>query len=285
MKIAYLIQAHKNRDQLCALIEYLIEDDDCCFVHIDAKSSLLFEELKNYFDGNKAVNILTEREAVYWGDLSQVKATLKLLKTVTDCQQTFDRICLMSGEDLPLMPPLEIKQFFADGYKDKLFISYETIGKFSWRLQRYNILTNFRFSRMLFIRVLQKLFVRAQQFLPQRKALRGYRLYKGSQWFSLSFDAVKYIVAFIEENSEYMDGFTFSSCADEHFFHIILLNSSFQESIVNNNLYYMNWDKQSSSPAYLTQEEFFRITRTGKYLFARKFDEATALAILEKASL
>ncbi|MGL4596141.1 MAG: beta-1,6-N-acetylglucosaminyltransferase, partial [Bacteroidia bacterium] len=77
MKIAYLICAHKNPNQLKRLLGALQQENVLFFVHIDAKSdeSIFRDALKH-----TAAIFSKKRIRVNWGGFSQVEAWLTLLE-------------------------------------------------------------------------------------------------------------------------------------------------------------------------------------------------------------
>ena len=76
MKLAILIQCHKNPEQINRLLERLDHPSVDCFVHIDKKQKFADQIIKR-----KNVYVLpeSERVSVEWAQISQVTATLNLL--------------------------------------------------------------------------------------------------------------------------------------------------------------------------------------------------------------
>jgi hypothetical protein len=274
MKIAFMIQAHKDTEQIKLLVNSLTTTcNHTCFIHIDKKSECVYNELKSFYSTHVNVYICDNRFKVYWSHISQVYATLQLMKEVKKSSRTFDRIHLMSAEDFP-MKRLEDIEAFLSTYKHKEFLEFTTIDAFKWRVKRYNFLTGTLYNRSVFIRTIQKALRIVQQLLPERNILRRLVLYKGSSWFNISRDAMKYILEFIEQNPSYIKSFKYSACGDEHFFHILLLNSEFKERVINNNLYYLQWTS-NNSPAYLSYETIKQASLINEKFFARKVNEYT----------
>jgi hypothetical protein len=77
MKIAYLILAHKNFEQLSLMVNQLAHPDVSFIIHIDAKA----EEsvVKENFNRNADVHILENRIAVNWGGFSVFRGIFYLL--------------------------------------------------------------------------------------------------------------------------------------------------------------------------------------------------------------
>lgn len=78
MKIAVLIQCHKNAKQINLLLNKLNHPDIDCYLHIDKKA--YFEEQIVH---RKNVFVLPEekRVSVEWAKISQVDATINLLSS------------------------------------------------------------------------------------------------------------------------------------------------------------------------------------------------------------
>src|SRR6478735_10646508 len=110
MKIAHLILAHSQPDQLSRLINRLSSKDADCFIHIDAKANLenfkKITQIPNAFVLNKRVNIT-------WGSYSIVQATLDGLSSIIASNKNYDYINLLSGQDYPLKSILEIGQYLS----------------------------------------------------------------------------------------------------------------------------------------------------------------------------
>ena len=281
MKIAYLIQAHKNFKQLQALISCLVQDKKHqCFIHIDKKSEVLYTKFIQMYSNHSNVHIIETRVTVNWSGLSQVKATLSLMKRVQESNINFNRIHLMSGEDFPYKSPKDIILFLQEN-RDKEFIEFKDIDKYHWRIMYYNFFTENPKNRNILIRLIQRFSRDIQRLFPKRKKLQGLHLYKGSQWFNISIEAMKYILQFIDATPNFLKQFSYTSCADEHFFQIILLNSTFKSKVINHNLYYTEWSSDNASPNYLSLKNIGEIKKDKSILFIRKISENTTLTLLQ----
>lgn len=279
MKIVFLLQVHQGYEQVCTLVEYLIEEKHYCVLHVDAKSDNLFYKLTTAYKKNKNIFFVTERESVYWSHISQVRASLLMMKLLQSTNIVFDRIQLMSGEDVPVHTMAYLEKYLEKN-KKKEFMTYQEIGDYEWRLKRYCILTDNRLNRTSFIRSIQKISRLLQGVIPKRHILQDKVLYKGSSWFNLSYDAFIYILCAIEENKSYMESFDYSACADEHFFQILLLNSPYKNQIVNHNLYAITIEEGESSPRYLSLEDIVLLKKKKDIFFTRKCKADTTITYL-----
>lgn len=78
MKIAILIQCHKNPKQINLLLERLNHPDIDCYLHIDKKADFTDKIIHGE---NVFVLPDEQRVSVEWAQISQVTATLNLLNT------------------------------------------------------------------------------------------------------------------------------------------------------------------------------------------------------------
>lgn len=78
MRIAILIQCHKNPKQIDLLLERLNHPDIDCYLHIDKKADFADKIIHRE---NVFVLPDEQRVSVEWAQISQVTATLNLLNT------------------------------------------------------------------------------------------------------------------------------------------------------------------------------------------------------------
>ncbi len=88
---------------------------------------------------------------------------------------------------------------------------------------------------------------------------------------TLRADCARYVVDFIAGNKK-LERFAILTWApDEFLLPTIIMNSTFRDTVVNNNFYHMNWASGSSNPTILTTTDFDTLVKSDKML-ARKFD-------------
>jgi hypothetical protein len=123
MKIAHLILAHSQPDQLSRLINRLSNKDADCFIHIHAKANL--ENFKKITQIPNAF-VLSKRINITLGSYSAVQATLNGLSSIIASNKNYDYINLLSGLDYPLKSASEIAQFLTER-KGNLFMEYYSV--------------------------------------------------------------------------------------------------------------------------------------------------------------
>jgi hypothetical protein len=277
MKIAYLIIAHRNPQLLKRVIKTLSCENCAFFIHIDKKSSM--EEFSCIAGDN--VFFSRERIPVYWGEFSQVRASLLLLQQALEGSQQYDYFVLMQGSDYPLRSGGYIHKFLEEnrGMEFMDLVKMPAPGK---PLSRVNTLRypSDKPVRRLASRILAKLGL-AQR--DHRKYLGSLAPYSGSGCWTLSRDACQYVLQFMERNPHVEKFFQNTSACDEALFHTILGNSAFASQI-RRSLVYTDWSAEDSHPATINDRHlaFFDaqekvplndVYGSGEALFARKFSD------------
>ena len=112
MHIAVLLECHKNADQVNRLIKALSDPEIDFFIHVDRKAVTL----RNQLHCDSRVFLLPKEFSVdvRWGQFSQVKAILNLIK-YANANKKFPYYWLMSGQDYPIKPIRYIKEVLGIG--------------------------------------------------------------------------------------------------------------------------------------------------------------------------
>ncbi|MDY3035362.1 MAG: beta-1,6-N-acetylglucosaminyltransferase [Absicoccus sp.] len=268
LKHAFIISAHKDEEQLKLLIRSLQFGD--VFIHIDKKNDLLYNELKSFYSQSNNIYFVSNRISVNWSGFSQVRATIELLKLVNSTHNRYDYIHFISGQDLLLMKPNQLNQYLIKNGLDKQYVEVENIGSYKWRLMTYSLFRENPKNRTIRYRILDNSLRLIQRPIIHRSNFKNYDLYKGSQWFSITNDCMKYILDTIE-NTDYVTKFKYTACPDEHFFQILLMNSKFKKNIMKYNGRYIVFEGLQASPKLLINEDYDKFMN-GNFMFARKFD-------------
>ena len=277
MKQAFLIVAHKNFDQLVKLVEYIADEEHHVYLHIDKKSENLFHQLRDYFKTYEYVYLLKKQISVNWGGFSQVQATLLLLESAY--KQQYDFYHLISGQDLFIKSKQTVDEFLVQ-YKGHQFLEVIDDEKNLWRIKGYYLLSDCRYSRSRPCAILNDWCSKFFKKFPIRKNLKGFKIYKGANWFTLSGDCTTYIMEYLKKHPEYIRGYKYTLCADEHFFQTLILNSSFKDTVINETLREIQWNGQSNPKVYTIND--YEMLKQSTALFARKFDSYIDHEIIEK---
>lgn len=283
---AYMIIAHNQFELLEMLIKKLDDKRNDIFVHIDAKvKDFDFDKFKSITKYSKII-FTEERISITWGDFSQVKTEMELLKTAVeneDENNPYTYYHLISGADLPIKTNDEIHAFF-DKYRGKEFIHYadNNVSKSSVSRIRYYHL--FRKHRNLFNKILGQAALQIQKFIGvNRLKNTGIRVQKGCNWFSITGSFAHYVV---KNQQKYEKIFKYSYCCDEIFIQTIAENSGFK-----NNLFMSDCNDDHFACArlidwkrgnpYVWKTEDYNFIISSPCMFARKFDIHVDKQIIE----
>jgi hypothetical protein len=278
MKIAYLVTVHSNPRLLRAAIKKLSTNKNCAFfIHVDRKVDI---QDFLHIDGDN-IFFSEQRIPVYWGEFSQIQATLMLVRQATERQPSYDYFVLLQGSDYPLRSGEYIHRFFDENQGGE-FINLLKMPAPGYPLSKINKLRYpsdkpvGRFAT----RALAKLGLSQRDY---RRHLEGLEPYSGSAWWALSRSACEYILEFMRCNQHVEEFFRNTFTSDEMFFHTILGNSPFRPRI-RRSLVYVDWSIPGNHPAMLNDEhvDFFEAQEkiwvqdewgSGEILFARKFSD------------
>lgn len=277
MKIAFIMLAHKNPNQINLLINKLDSNDNDFYIHLDAKS-----EIENQIcrKDNVILLPLNQRVDVKWGQLSMVRATLHLLDFVFQSKKFYDYIWLISGQDFPIKSVNEIQKYLKS-HNGTNFINIITpkdkdFRKYSKRDSLYY--PKWIMGRSYLIRILKIFYqILGSFFLGKRQD--EFQVYYGSQWWTLTYSCCKKIYDIIKNNEKILQHYQNSLVPDESLFQTVFMMTEFKEKVFHS-LTYTDWDGSMNHPKTLTMNDLNKIKRIEDYFIARKFDSKIDNAII-----
>jgi Core-2/I-Branching enzyme len=290
MKIAYVITAHNQPQQVCRLVRALQTTSTTgqIVIHHDRSKSEFDPAL---LAGMRDVHLLQNPIAVGWGEFSVVEAELRCLDWLMQEAIEFDWLVLLSGQDYPIRSLQQFEQLLAstsvDGFLEYFPIDQVPATQWNWHDQTGNDRYYYHYHnapsllRPLFYKLYRivnwqpYLRVKAGRFgakiaLPAyRHPFREqFRCYAGSQWHTLSRRAVQYLTDFIQQNPQIVEHYRHTMIPDESFFQTILLNAPHLQ-FCNDNLRHISWTPPY--PAIFGMQDLPSLEQSQKF-FARKFD-------------
>lgn len=279
MRIACIIMAHKDPQQIERLIKKFQGFPFDFYIHLDKKIN---QEPFEFLAGLPQVEFIKDRVHVRWASYSFLIAVLKAFNQVLFNGKKYDFISVMSGQDYPIKSVKTIYEYLENS-KGKNFISYEENGTW-WehaitRINKYHF-TNFGFKGRYRIQFF------LNSILPSRKFPLPYSLYGGprAMCMTLGADCAEYLLNFIESDKKLRRFIRFTWGPDEFVIPTLIMNSKFSDSVINDNFYYIDWSKGGSNPKTLLAEDY-NVLLTSDKMMARKFDmlrDATILDMLDK---
>jgi hypothetical protein len=258
--LAYVISAYKNLDQVVRLAHRLSVEPSTVFVHVDKKTDVReYERFAAALTGLPAVHLL-ERHTCHWGGFGHVRATLKGINALLEADAEFSHVVLLTGQDYPIKPLSTIERFF-DERGESSFMSYNPLPSEWWsprggldRIEHWHWRTR-----------------RAHIRLPVKRAFpAGLEPFGGGAYWMLSRTCTEYVARVVVHRPDVVRFFRHVDIPDELFFQTIVLNSQYADSVVNDNLRYIDWTR-GPRPAVLDAGDLPALRESPK-LFARKFD-------------
>lgn len=284
MKIAYLILAHTQIEQLYQLIESLDDKDSIFFIHIDRKYK---GNLNTYFKKN--VLFSKRRVYIHWGGYSIVTATMHLMDLAINSLFQADYFILLSGQCFPIKRKNELGIYLEQNH-DKLFIECRPFPleeqkgggwpkiQHHWFMDELAPLNSY--LKWGFLRSLHY-FQNVIGF--RRRYPAGIQPFWGSQWWALPRFAVEYVLENVRKRPDLLRFHRFSFCPDELYIQTVIGNSPYYKQISNKPFRYIDWEhaEKSGSPKTLRMEDFETLKNSEHY-FARKFDMTVDAEIIKK---
>ena len=274
MKYGIIMTVHNNPKQLRRLCETLINSNAYFFIHVDKKSNFsLFENELNDIPRLKLIST----NKVYWADISQVDATIDLIKEALEANM--DYIFFISGQDYLIKNDNNLLKYVD---VNKNYMEYFKLPNYAWgkdgRCNRYKYYHNiinchksFKFNpRNTYYNFINRVFLKIQRiFKINRKFINGYVPYSGANWFNINSKCAKYILNNYKKIYKY---FKFVQFPDEMFIQTLVLNSNLKNSVENDTLRYIDWHTGPEQPRILTSEDYEKIIQSNA-IFCRKLDE------------
>ena len=292
MKVAALILAHKNAQQIAHLIRAIHTPEIDVFVHLWKISKSEMEIISR--EGGE---IVPRRVSTYLDEWSLVEATFILLKYALN-KNSYCYFFLLSGQDYPIKPIAAFTNYL-NFYYPKPFIDCTPYDCDNWVFHKFRKtpvhqlilkLTN-RISGFFHVRVPKAKEIRTfiDSLVPRRyaiynKLLNRTDVYGGSAWWVLPDLVIKEIINDMNNNAPIVDLFKKSQTPEETFFQSFTMRSSLsklvdvnpKEQVSQNCLTFANFTNPYKQfvghPHIITVDDWWWL-KERKEFFARKFDE------------
>lgn len=175
---------------------------------------------------------------------------------------------------MPIKPVDEIYHFFDDKNVEFLEFGADNHEMYRFRLGSFNYRGNNRILKYLF-----DYRNRLNHFLGgDRLTKYNLKIYKGSNWASLTNEAVKYLV---ERRRAIRRVTRYSLCADEVYKQTFLMDAGFSVN-PGEDIRYIDWEHHEGPSPHTLRIEDYDALIGSKCLFARKFDVDVDWEIVDK---
>jgi hypothetical protein len=274
MKQVFLIHAHKDLDQINALVGQLLDDDFHVWINLDRKSAIDPARL------HPAARQVQQRIDIRWGDFSQVEATLHSLREIAAAVPAFDKVVFLSAQDFPLLPNARLKQELAR-LSGRELLDVVPVAADGWPVAfRYQY---FHRAGGAAARLACALANRALRLAGRQRPMVGAMApWGGSSWWALSRGCLLDLLARLEREPAIARFFRSVLCPDELFFQTLVMNSPWRARVLPQNFRYIKWPAQAApNPQVLDEGDFEAIRASGAH-FCRKLDSELSAALLPR---
>jgi hypothetical protein len=271
-KLAYLVLAHKNPDQIGRLIHAIHRPGNYYLLHIDRGAAASVRAYARELASRYPNVFLMRSRRCRWGGYSMVRIQLAAIQQLLEIGEDWDFFINLSGQDFPLRRQEEIGAALA-GQRGKNFLTcFDPLERWGHlgRIRVRKIHFEIPFSRQ--VRCVPKLEI------DRRFLLGGARWYGGWQWMILSRDFCEY-VSRPAETRRFRAFFRHTLVPDESFFQTVIMNSEFRDSVVNDYKRQIDWERGPEHPRVFTMEDEDVLLGSSAF-FARKFDPSVDDEIL-----
>ncbi|SDR05123.1 Core-2/I-Branching enzyme [Chryseobacterium soldanellicola] len=261
INIAYLILVHRLPDQFKKLFKAIYEPSNFYLIHIDKKASeQIGEEVTDFLKNYPNAHIL-KSENVIWGGYSMVQAELDGMKYLLEMDTRWDYFINLSGQDYPLKSQKIIREFLSQN-NGKNYI--KVVDQEKKRPETMNRIENY----------FEETGDRISDKTHKRDFMKNVTPYIGGQWMILTRSCCEFITNNIEVK-KFEEYYLNTLIADESFFQTVLMNTSFNGILINDDKRAIIWIPDGDiklRPKTFTETDL-KFLQTGNHLFARKFDD------------
>ena len=300
MKIAILLLAHKNKQQVERLVGALRHDQMDVYIHLDQKADWTPEEWTL-----PHVVFTPHRYDVGLFEFSMVQAQEELIRTAR-AHGTYGYYIMMSGQCYPLMDAETLYHKICSSYPEPMIeivaptpTNYVTVNfKHVYILKRFKLRTydflkkHFSYKMYRLLRYIPGGFVWAVSAVkewfvtsPRKRLLAcGRPMYCGSQWWILPDRVIENVMPYFEDRAFCSIVYDTFSC-DETFFQTAIMDKQEENGIVlddDGNFMNRRWFFifDGGHPVRLTKEHLGEM-RESRMFFARKFDMGIDREVLD----
>ncbi len=259
--IAYFILVHRFPEQFKRLFKAIYHPENYYLIHLDKKTGIdIYSDIEDFLADFPSTYIL-ESENVVWGGYSMVQAELKGMKYLLNLNVQWDFFINLSGQDYPLKSQKIIRDYLTKNkgnnfikIADQLVVRPETMN----RIENFFVESENGFSG-----------------IPCKRAyLKDVIPYIGGQWMILTRESCEFICN-SGEAQKFEDYYVNTLIADESFFQTVLMNTSFDGILINDDKRAIIWIPDGDiklRPKTFTEKDI-KFLLEGDNLFARKFDD------------
>lgn len=299
MRVCYLIQTHRDADQIARLVRVLGAASPQSLVvvaHDDTGCALAAEDLPCAAERH----LLSVRGPLRRGYLSMLAPYLQAVAWLREQRLQYDWLVYLSGQDYPTVALAQSEAALAAADRDGFLRYWPALsGEGPWKRRRqgrnryyfqYREATAWPAALLRLVRAangLQSL-VHVHLVYGPRVGLRAWRTpftadrpcYVGWQWTTLKRECAELVLDRVTHDRQLVAYYERTICPDESLVQTVLAHAGGLR-LENDNLRYSdNLGSRDGRPRILGVADFARLT-SGAFHFARKFEPARDARILD----
>jgi len=276
MRYAVLINTNTSARQLKRTVDKLNKGAFDFYIHVDKKLNIKYYrqvlDLPNVY-------MVTNRVATTRGGFSMLKATLNGIEEILNSEKDYAFITLLSGSDYPIKSAEDIAAFFKKNH-DKQFVSYTD----NWYQTHqactddYHLIDKHFWGKRVAEKLMNLFFKRPH--IPKNLKITG-----NSAYWTITTECALYVTKYIKR-FKFEEFLQYTKNSYLFVFQSIIINSSFKDSVINNNYRYTKKAKDTGHSKTLTTQDFHHII-SSDCLFASRFDireDEKILAMIDEAN-
>jgi hypothetical protein len=303
MRVCYLIQSHKNPQQIYRLVNVIKKSSPDSYVlitHNYDSCHLDTTPLENL----SGVQVISNK--VTLGDLAIINAYLNSIQWLFDNNIEFDWLVNLSGQDYPTQPLTKMEKLLSETSYDGFVEYFPAISPNSenpWgaRKGHERYFYHYRTLRSklptwqrILLKPIKEVINNSQPFIRiecsyglkvglknhQHPFTENFVCYGGSYWFAISRKCVEFLKDSPTKYPELFDYYEKTYIPDESIFQTLLVNNPLFNLCNINDRYVDYANSRHGHPRVLTSEDFPALTNEN-INFARKFDMTLDSKVLD----
>jgi hypothetical protein len=303
IKLAYIVTAHKDPEQLVRLIERLNSAGTQFFVHVDRRTDeTTYRQMVKAIGHLPNVRFLKRYKCYRSSAFGIVQALFEGFDAAFTCGAAFDYLLYITSQDYPIKTNSQIRAVLqnAAGYS---FLSHLPFPYEGWhasggpitqkacRIESWHIRLFGRYFQFPlnpshyshpFSLSRSPLWLTVNLLFPRkRKFPRGFTPVGGWAYWCLAREHAEYVCRFAKLNPSFVNFFRYSRSSVEMIVQTILMASPFKHQIINDDLRYVDWSTGNCSPKILGVADLPKLAASLK-LIARKFDMLVDAEVLDR---
>ena len=274
VKMAYLLLVHNNPTQVNMFINQILNYGKAdIYIHVDKKNKMMARELIK----DDRVLIISEYE-VKWASFEMMAATILLMRLAIESGEKYTHVYYGSGNDLLVKKGM---YDFLSKHPKELFMKIMMEMKDTDPVAaRYRIrwpkclMQRGNYNICRYLRWMYHVLFRVGIVVNKNNNNIDFKhIYRGSQWFVVPFEVIKYLIGYIDDKPYYLQYWKNALGPDEFLLQTIIMNSKYKDK-VKPSIMFINFRNnllQHNHPETITKEYIPRVEETGCFC-ARKFD-------------